>query len=187
LSPTSIGVEALRGRQRHQTSLFEARPVTGTQESHPRPTTRPPSVGKTLKDSLPEKRFDDEFFVAVDWLRKQSGRKKQWRCNSKIEVSAPLPKAAAGADELVPDPMVLGELRAIRRWNRWLAARGHAAASVVFRVNLSIGGLVELSSSSLLGQRPTEVHPVGSPSRTRPRATTYIHARRLYGNLFATT
>ncbi|KAJ1453104.1 hypothetical protein M885DRAFT_525158, partial [Pelagophyceae sp. CCMP2097] len=80
--------------------------------------------GKSLKDSLPEKRFDDEFFVAVDYLRQQSGRKKPWRCNSKIELSAPLSEAAANGDELVPDPMLLGELRAIRRWNRWLAARG---------------------------------------------------------------
>ncbi|KAJ1452546.1 hypothetical protein M885DRAFT_526550 [Pelagophyceae sp. CCMP2097] len=94
-------------------------------------------AGKTLKDSLPEKRFDDEFFVAVDYLRQQSGRKKPWRCNTKIERSVPLPDAAAGADELVPDPMLLGELRAIRRWNRWLAARGHAAASTVFCGNLS--------------------------------------------------
>ncbi|KAJ1452556.1 hypothetical protein M885DRAFT_526638, partial [Pelagophyceae sp. CCMP2097] len=87
-------------------------------------------AGKTLKDSLPEKRFDDEFFVAVDYLRQQSGRKKRWSRGgkySKTERSAPLPEAAAGADELVPDPMLLGELRAIRRWNRWLAARGHAA------------------------------------------------------------
>ncbi|KAJ1458066.1 hypothetical protein M885DRAFT_513829 [Pelagophyceae sp. CCMP2097] len=83
--------------------------------------------GKTLKDTLPEKRFDDEFFVAVDYLRKQSGWKKRWsRCGkfAKIERSAPLPEAAAGGDELVPDPILLGELRAIRRWNRWLAARG---------------------------------------------------------------
>ncbi|KAJ1458053.1 hypothetical protein M885DRAFT_513709 [Pelagophyceae sp. CCMP2097] len=84
--------------------------------------------GKTLKDTLPEKRFDDEFFVAIDWLRKQSGRKKRWtRCNR----SAPLPESAASGDELVPDPMLLGELRTIRRWNRWLAARGHAAASTL--------------------------------------------------------
>ncbi|KAJ1453788.1 hypothetical protein M885DRAFT_523210 [Pelagophyceae sp. CCMP2097] len=75
-------------------------------------------AGKTLKDSLPEKRFDDEFFVAIDWLRKQSGRKKRWTRKgifAKIEQSAPLPEAAAGADELMPDPMLLGELRAIRR------------------------------------------------------------------------
>ncbi|KAJ1452561.1 hypothetical protein M885DRAFT_526720 [Pelagophyceae sp. CCMP2097] len=85
------------------------------------------ALRKSLKDSLPEKRFDDEFFVAVDYLRQQSGRKKRWtRCNvhTKMERAAPLPEAAAGADELVPDPMLLGELRAIRRWNRWLAARG---------------------------------------------------------------
>ncbi|KAJ1458089.1 hypothetical protein M885DRAFT_514027, partial [Pelagophyceae sp. CCMP2097] len=83
-------------------------------------------AGKTLKDSLPEKRFDDEFFVAVDYLRQQSGRKKPWGRGmyGKIERLAPLPEAAAGTDELVPDPMLLGELRAIRRWNRWLAARG---------------------------------------------------------------
>ncbi|KAJ1458078.1 hypothetical protein M885DRAFT_513988 [Pelagophyceae sp. CCMP2097] len=89
-------------------------------------------TGKSLKDTLPEKRFDDEFSVAIDWLRKQSGRKKRWTNSNRwtrIERSAPLPEAAAGADELVPDPMLLGELRAIRRWNRWLAASGHAAAS----------------------------------------------------------
>ncbi|KAJ1458073.1 hypothetical protein M885DRAFT_513904 [Pelagophyceae sp. CCMP2097] len=69
--------------------------------------------GKTLKDALPEKRFDDEFFP---WSR--------YGKHMKIERSVPLPDAAAGADELVPDPMLLGELRATRRWNRWLAARG---------------------------------------------------------------
>ncbi|KAJ1448706.1 hypothetical protein M885DRAFT_538134 [Pelagophyceae sp. CCMP2097] len=114
--------------------------------------------GKSLKDSLPEKRFDDEFFVAVDYLRQQSGRKKPWQRIgkfAKIERSAPLPEAAAGGDELVPDPMLLGELRAIRRWNRWLAARGHTAASTVFRANLSTESLVvELRSLSLLEQRP---------------------------------
>ncbi|KAJ1458044.1 hypothetical protein M885DRAFT_513592 [Pelagophyceae sp. CCMP2097] len=85
------------------------------------------ALRKSLKDTLPEKRFDDEFFVAIDYLRKQSGRKKPWRPKGKfvkIERSAPLSEAAAGADELVPGPMLLGELRAIRRWNRWLAARG---------------------------------------------------------------
>jgi hypothetical protein len=147
----------------------------GTQESHPRPTTRPP-VGKTLKDSLPEKRFDDEFFVAVDWLRKQSGRKKRWARRGKLERSAPLPEAAAGADEPVPDPMLLGELRAIRRWNRWLAARGHAAASVVFRRgDLSIeSAVVELRSPSLWRCARLNANPIGSSSRTRPRATTYV-------------
>ncbi|KAJ1458091.1 hypothetical protein M885DRAFT_514102 [Pelagophyceae sp. CCMP2097] len=83
--------------------------------------------GKSLKDTLPEKRFDDEFFVAIDYLRTQSGKKKRWtRCGriTRIERAVPLPEAAAGADELVPDPMLLGELRAIQRWNRWLAARG---------------------------------------------------------------
>ncbi|KAJ1461930.1 hypothetical protein M885DRAFT_505915 [Pelagophyceae sp. CCMP2097] len=80
------------------------------------------ALRKSFKGTLPAKRFDDEFFVAVDYLRKQSGRKKLWR--RKIERSGPLPEAAAGGDELVPDPMLLGELRAIRRWNRWLAARG---------------------------------------------------------------
>ncbi|KAJ1448713.1 hypothetical protein M885DRAFT_538168 [Pelagophyceae sp. CCMP2097] len=46
-------------------------------------------------------------------------------------------------------------LRAIRRWNRWLAARGHTAASAVFRANLSTESLVvELRSLSLLEQRP---------------------------------
>ncbi|KAJ1450639.1 hypothetical protein M885DRAFT_531733, partial [Pelagophyceae sp. CCMP2097] len=89
--------------------------------------------GKSLKDTLPEKRFDDEFFVVIDYLRTQSGNKKRWQRIgkfAKIERSSPLPEAATGADELVPDPMLLGELRAIRRWNRWLAARGHAAVSV---------------------------------------------------------
>ncbi|KAJ1458041.1 hypothetical protein M885DRAFT_513576 [Pelagophyceae sp. CCMP2097] len=101
-------------------------------------------AGKTLKDSLPEKRFDDDFFVAIDWLRKQSGRKKRWTRTgifTKIERSAPLPEAAAGADELVPGPMLLGELRAIRRWNRWLATRGHAAASTACRAELTTSSL----------------------------------------------
>ncbi|KAJ1447486.1 hypothetical protein M885DRAFT_542560 [Pelagophyceae sp. CCMP2097] len=103
----------------------------------------------SLTDTLPEKRFDDEFFVSIDWLRKQSGRKKRWGRNAnwtfqQLERSAPLPEVAAGGDELAPDPMLLGELRAIRRRNRWLAARGHAAASTVFCTNLSIEGLVEL-------------------------------------------
>ncbi|KAJ1458074.1 hypothetical protein M885DRAFT_513917 [Pelagophyceae sp. CCMP2097] len=110
--------------------------------------------GKSLKDTLPEKRFDDDFFVAIDWLRKQSGRKKTWSRGGhakKIEQSAPLPEAAAGGDELVPDPMLLGELRAIRRWNRWLAARRHAAASTVFRPNLSTeSSVVETSRESHL-------------------------------------
>ncbi|KAJ1452562.1 hypothetical protein M885DRAFT_526735 [Pelagophyceae sp. CCMP2097] len=85
------------------------------------------ALRKTLKDTLPEKRFDDEFFVAVDYLRKRSGRKKRWSRTGKyatVERSAPLPEATAGGDELLPDPMLLGELRAIRRWNHWLAARG---------------------------------------------------------------
>ncbi|KAJ1458056.1 hypothetical protein M885DRAFT_513726 [Pelagophyceae sp. CCMP2097] len=82
--------------------------------------------GKTLKDTLPEKRFNDELF--------------------RIEPSAPLPEAAGAGDELVPDPVLLGELRAIRRWNRWLAARGHAAASIVFRGNLSRGGEVQVEA-----------------------------------------
>ncbi|KAJ1452549.1 hypothetical protein M885DRAFT_526572 [Pelagophyceae sp. CCMP2097] len=114
------------------------------------------ALRKTLKDSLPEKRFDDEFFVAVDYLRQQSGRKKRWSRTGKyatVERSAPLPEAAAGGDELVPDPMLLGELRAIRRWNRWLAAREHAAASTVFCGNLSTERQIELKSS-LLEQHP---------------------------------
>jgi hypothetical protein len=73
-------------------------------------------VGKPYKATGPSPLstmpMPEEFYDAVEWLRYQS------------RTTAP-PKPAVDADTEVPCPILLGQLKEVRRVNQYLARCGH--------------------------------------------------------------